>query len=125
MPAKYRVISQQVLVEGYCIEALCEERGGGGLVTCCCTYLPPGGRGHVLAEVRRRRPPGTDLVAGGDINMCLRGPRDESEAEDAQTLLEWATELGATALADVVGTLVTPARAACPPPTPQGASQAE
>ena len=34
-------------------------------------------------------------------------------------------ELGATSLADVVGTLVTPARAACPPPSPEGASHAE
>ena len=35
------------------------------------------------------------------------------------------SELGATSLADVVGTLVTPARAACPPPSPEGASHAE
>jgi len=34
-------------------------------------------------------------------------------------------ELGATSLADVVGTLVTPARAACSPPSPEGASHAE
>jgi dihydroorotate dehydrogenase (NAD+) catalytic subunit len=34
-------------------------------------------------------------------------------------------ELGATSLADVVGTLVTPARAACPPPTPGSPAHAD
>jgi hypothetical protein len=38
------------------------------------------------------------LVVGGDVNMCITGPRDEAEAEETQALLEWAAEHGATAL---------------------------
>ena len=30
VPSKYRVVSHQVLSDGYCIEVVCEERHGGG-----------------------------------------------------------------------------------------------
>ena len=98
VPSKYRVVSHQVLSDGYCIEVVCVEVSGGAIVTHRSTYLPPNSRGRVLAEIRRCRHPGTDLVVGGDINMCLMGPRDEAETEEAQALLEWADEHGATAL---------------------------
>ncbi len=98
VPARYRVVSEQLLSAGCCIEVACAERTGGATVTYRSTYLPPGSRSIVLAEIRRCGHPGTDLVVGGDVNMCLMGPRDEAEAEEAQALLEWAAEHGATAL---------------------------
>ena len=98
VPARYRIVSYQVISDGCCIEVVCAERSGGGTVTYRSTYLPPSSRSSVLAEIRRCGHPCTDLVVGGDVNMYLMGPRDEAEAEEAQALLEWAAEHGATAL---------------------------
>ena len=98
VPARYRIVTHQVISDGCCIEVLCAERNGGGTVTYRSTYLPPSARSSVLTEIRRCGHPQTDLVVGGDVNMCITGPRDEAEAEETQTLLEWAAEHGATAL---------------------------
>ena len=98
VPARYRIVTHQVISDGCCIEVLCAERNGGGTVTYRSTYLPPSARSSVLTEIRRCGHPQTDLVVGGDVNMCITGPRDEAEAEETQALLEWAAEHGATAL---------------------------
>ena len=97
VPARYRIVTPQVISDGCCIEVVCAERNGGGTVTYRSTYLPPSARNSVLTEIRRCGHPQTDLVVGGDVNMCITGPRDEAEAEEAQALLEWAAEHGATA----------------------------
>ena len=98
MPVRYRIVAHQVISDGCCIEVSCVERSGGNTVTYRSVYLPPNARRSVLEEIRRCGHPQTDLIAGGDVNMCIMGPRDEAEAEEAQVLMEWAAEHGATAL---------------------------
>ena len=76
-----------------------ERSGERETLTVRSMHLPPTIRGEVLDEVLATAGPvDGSLIMGGDINMCLAGPRDEEEADHAQRLLEWADAQGATAL---------------------------
>jgi hypothetical protein len=95
VPPRYRIVPDRMISPGCCLQVTCVERSGGPPVTFRSLYLPPLARRAVLEEIRRCDHPQTELIAGGDVNMCVAGPRDDAEAEEAQELLEWAAEHGA------------------------------